>query len=176
MSVTTADQEAIEGGSLTLEMIREGGDQSKALTIPLILSGTGQPEDYTLSSENVVFAPGASTASVTLDITNVSDAENPETVIVELGALPSEILRGTPNSVTITISRSDFETTVNMLTSSREMAEGESVALEFSRSGVDLSQSLTIPLFLGGTSQVSDYTLSSENVVFAPGDSTVSVT
>ena len=46
--------------------------------------------DYTLPS-NVVFASGASTASVILNVVDDSDFEVDETVIVELGVLPPGI-------------------------------------------------------------------------------------
>ena len=134
-----------------------------ALSIPLSVTGTGQPEDYTLLS-NVEFAPGASTASLTLDITDDPGFEASETVIVGFGGpLSPEILLGTSNSVTITIPENDIQT-VSVVTAAQEVAEGDSLKLEFSRLGGDHSQPLTLPLSLDGTSQASDYTLSSENV------------
>ena len=176
VSVTTTAQEVAEGESLTLEFTRTAGDQTKALTIPLTVSGGAQASDYTLSSENVVFAPDASTASVTLDITDDPGFEALETVTIALGVLPSETSLGTPKSVTITIPENDADTTVSVVTSNQEVAEGDSLTLEFSRAGGDQTDALTIPLLVSGGAQAKDYTLSSENVVFAPGVSTASVT
>ena len=121
------------------------------------------------------FAPGASTASVTLAIIDDPDFENPETVIVELGDLPPETLMGTPESVTLTIPRNDVDTIVWMTTVAQEAAEGNSVTLGFSRSGGDTSLTLTVPLSVSGTAQAEDYELP-VSVTFESSESTASVT
>ena len=147
------------------------------MTIPLSLDGTSQASDYTLSSENVVFAPGDSTASVILDITDDSDFEISELIIASFeSSLPVGVALGVSNSIAVTIPRNDFDTTVSVTTTAREVAEGESLILEFTRTAGDQTEALTIPLTVSGGAQAEDYTLSSENVVFAPGDSTASVT
>ena len=128
---------------------------SRTLTVPLSVSGTAQAEDYTLST-SVTFVSGQTTASVTLDAIDDPDFEVDETVIVAIGSsLPPETLVGTPNSVTLTISRSDADTTVRMVTLDQEAIEGNSVTLEFSRSGGDLSRILSIPLSVSGAVQSS---------------------
>ena len=174
VSVATPAQEVAEGSSVTLEFTRTAGDQTKALTIPLVVTGTAQASDYTLPS-SVEFAPSASTASVTLDVVDDPDFEVDETVIVELGTLPSETLLGTPKSVTLTISRNDADTTVSMTTADQEATEGNSVTLELSRLGGDLSRTLTVPLIVTGTAQASDYELP-VSVTFESSESTASVT
>ena len=110
-----------------------------------------------------------------MDITDDPSFEALETVIVGFGGpLPPETLLGDPDSVTITIPENDIQT-VNAVTTDQNVAEGDSLTLEFSRVDGDHSQPLTVPLSLGGTAQDSDYTLST-SATFAPGASTASVT
>ena len=101
-----------EGGTLTVTATLTSNAQGP-LTIPVQMRTSGSPTaaaaDFSLSnSGNITIADGASSGTLTL--TAVADSleeADTETFTLELGALPTGYLPGTPSHVDITITDND---------------------------------------------------------------------
>ena len=97
-----------EGGSVT---VRANLDRTteREVAVPLIVTaGSGvSDEDYSGVPENVVFAPGSSSATFRFraEIDDVAEAD--EVVTVSFGTLPEGVSAGSPTTTTVTIEDGD---------------------------------------------------------------------
>ena len=72
--------------------------------IPLTIGGTATTgTDYSGVPTSVTVAANTTTATFTLSATTDLVADSGETVIITLGAAPSDVTNGTPNTATVTI-------------------------------------------------------------------------
>ena len=115
---------AVEGGSvLTLTATRSSLYASPApgpqvIPIQVRTAGTtAQASDYTLASE-IRIAKGESSGTVTFTAADDSLDEGAETVVVELGTLPTDHVAVPPGAVTITIADTDGPNTSPTLATS----------------------------------------------------------
>ena len=102
---------ASEGGSaLTITATRgEANTSGGALTIPIQVKASGttaQPSDYTVAS-SISIPNNASSGTTTFAAVDDSVDEPAETVVIELGTLPSGSMAGPNDEVTITIADDD---------------------------------------------------------------------
>ena len=98
---------------LTLTATRsETNTSGSALSIPIQIKTSGttaQPADYTLGAMSISIPNNSATGTTTFSVTDDSDMEAAETVVIELGTLPSGSVVGSNNvagsskEVTITI-------------------------------------------------------------------------
>ena len=73
-------------------------------TVALGLGGTAtRGHDYAISSDSVVLAPNATSASVTLDVYRDFDDEGDESITVTIDSITGQAQPGTASSVTITL-------------------------------------------------------------------------
>ena len=97
-----------EGGSVT---VRANLDRTteREVTVPLIVTaGSGvSDEDYSGVPENVVFAPGSSSATFRFKAESDDVDEADEVVTVSFGTLPEGVTAGSPNTATVTIEDGD---------------------------------------------------------------------
>ena len=102
--------EASGARTLTVTATRSAANTSgTALSIPIRVKAAGttaQPADYTLAG-SISIANNATAGTATFTVTDDSADERDETVVVELGPLPSGTVAGTPSEVTVTIRDDD---------------------------------------------------------------------
>ncbi|MYI87185.1 MAG: hypothetical protein F4074_01020, partial [Synechococcus sp. SB0672_bin_10] len=163
LSVSNAGM-AEEGGSnliitVTISAVNTSG---LPLSVPLQVKSadtTGQSDDYQLGATTISIPHGATTGTTTFTAVDDSTDEPPETVVVELGALPANLRPGADNEVAITIADNDA-TTVTLTTPDASTTEGYAsdpakvvdpaeVVLTLNR-GLVAGEKLTIPLALDG--------------------------
>ena len=115
-------------------------------------------EDYTMLSENVTFATGDTTQTISIAVTNDMAVEPDETFTVSLGTLPPNARAGTRNSVEITITSEDVPA-LSVAAAPTSIAEGAASTITITASAAPVGN-LTIPFTIGGTGiAAADYTL-----------------
>jgi hypothetical protein len=174
------------------------GVTSNSLTVNFSVGGTAtfgaSPNDYTesgaasftASSGSVTFAPGSSTASVTVDPEADTTVEPDETV--DLTLTPGSGYNvASPSSASGTILNDDTDVSVAVSPAAVLEDGPTNLVYTFTRNGVT-SNSLTVHFSVGGTatfgaspndyteSGATSFTSSSGTVTFAPGSSTATVT
>ncbi len=103
VTVTATDSAASEAGSdPAVWTIARTGDTSAALSIPISISGTASPADYTLNPSAWATIP-AGQSSTTVTLTPADDAlgEGPETATLVLGGGPGYLLKAAVSSISI---------------------------------------------------------------------------
>ena len=104
-------EENVTGGSVEVTLELTGTTSSRALVIPVSTANGSATagSDYTaLTNMNVTIAAGATTQTVSIDITNDDVDEADETFTVSIGTLPSGVTAGTSDqTVTVTIADDD---------------------------------------------------------------------
>ncbi|WP_436517882.1 YHYH protein [Ekhidna sp. To15] len=79
-----------------------------SITIPFSLSGTATENgDFEVSETSAVIASDATSATIQISITDDTEDEQDETIIITLGSLPSSITAGSSTDATITITDND---------------------------------------------------------------------
>jgi hypothetical protein len=184
-----------EDGStgLVYTFTRTGFTNTALITNFLVSGTTSLGSDYTQTgtatftgnSGTVSFAPGATTATVTLTPTADSNFEADETVAIAL-APGSNYALGTASPVTGTILNDDANVSVAVSPSTVLENGNTSLVYTFTRTGF-LNKALTVDFNVGGTAtfgNANDYTQTGADsfdgttgrVTFASGSSTATVT
>ncbi len=139
----------------------EANDSGSPIVIPIRVKADGttaEPADYTLAG-SISIASTESTGEATFAVANDNADEPPETVIVELGALPAGNEAGDDGEVEITITDNDA-TTVTLAGAVGNVAEGDTKTFTLSLGrGLFNGEALTVPLSFAGTAtRGTDYT------------------
>ena len=88
--------------------ISETNTSGGTLTIPFSVAGTAsENNDYSISESSVIIASNENSANVEITITDDSEVEEDETIIITLGSIPSTLSAGNNSSATITITDND---------------------------------------------------------------------
>jgi len=186
VSISSEDNTATEGGddaSFTISLSNEN-TTGEVLTVPYTLSGTAENgSDYASLSGSAEIANGSSSVTVSVDITDDSEVEEDETVIVTLNTenLPSSLTAGSPTSMTLTITDNDIEFSAEASVAATTATGGEGssgLAFTFSLSQTNTSGAdLTIPYTVSGSATSgSDYDALSGSVVITENSSDISIT
>ena len=151
------------------------------LTIPLSISGTATSgSDYIAVNSNVTIASNQTSGSITFNITDDSEDEGSETIIVALGSsLPDGITAGQGSSTTITINDNDAQETYTVSISGTSNVSESSTDVPFTIS-LDKANSSTGPLAIsytisGTATSGTDFTAPTGSVSIASGFSEASV-
>ena len=113
IDLTVSESGAVTEGDapLTLTATRnETNTSGSPLSIPIQIKTSGttaQPADYTLGAMSISIPNNSATGTTTFAVTDDSDIEATETVVIELGTLPSGNAVGSNKEVTITITDDD---------------------------------------------------------------------
>jgi hypothetical protein len=196
VSVAVSPASVVEDGATNLVYtFTRVGVTSSSLTVNFNVGGTAtfgvSPDDYTqtgaatftTSSGSVTFAPGSSTATVTVNPETDSTVEPDETVALTLAAGTGYNV-ASPSSATGTIINDDTDVSVAVSPASVAEDGATNLTYTFTRAGVT-SGSLTVNFSVAGSAGFgSDYTQSGAasftpttgTVTFSPGSSTAVVT
>ena len=153
VSIAATDAAASEQGPNTGEftLTRTGGDQTKALTVSLSISGTAtNGTDYNIITNSVVIKANESTAKITVTPKDDDLYESTETVIVTMLAGTAYTIAPGLNKDTVYIA--DNEPTVGVSASVASANEEGPVNGEFTilRSGGSTAKPLTVSFTLTG--------------------------
>ena len=199
VSVTVSPASVTEDGAGNLVYtFTRNGVTSNSLTVNFSVGGTAtfgaSPNDYTesgattftTSAGSVTFAPGSSTATVTVNPETDSTVEPDETVDITLTSGAGYNV-GSPTSASGTIANDDTDVSITVSPASVAEDGATNLVYTFTRNGVTTS-SLTVNFSVGGTatfgaspndyteSGATSFTSSAGTVTFAPGSSTATVT
>ncbi|MCY4257259.1 MAG: hypothetical protein OXE04_03085, partial [bacterium] len=163
-----------EGGTLTVTATLGSAAPSGGVTIPVGMRTTGNPTasaaDFTLSATSVTIAQGSTSGMITFTATDDDIDEDAETLVLELGTLPSGYIAGTPASVSVSIS--DDDTAGVIVSESTRMVGENSGTASYtvvlgSEPTADVSVALSVsgPVLLDGPDGAVTFT-SSETLMF----------
>ena len=182
ISLTVSPTSVTEDGTANLVYtFTRTGATTSALTVNYGITGTANSTDYTGATpgtgKTITFAPGSSTATLTIDPTADTTVEANETVALTL-ATGTGYTVGTTTAVTGTITNDDLPSITLAVSPSSVTEDGTSnLVYTFTRSGVT-TNALTVNYTLGGTATLNtDYTRTgtTNTVTFAAGSSTATV-
>ncbi len=144
------------------------------ITVPLILSGSADGQDYRLSTTSVTIPAGQTRAIVTLTVTDDQRDELPETLTIQLGTpIGGEL--GTNTAVTVTID--DNDPVLSFVRSSDTTSDESGTITVIARALSPVIADLTVPFTSFGSATLGvDYTLSANAFQFLAGASTAAVT
>ncbi len=144
------------------------------ITVPLILSGSADGQDYRLSTTSVTIPAGQTRAIVTLTVTDDQRDELPETLTIQLGTpIGGEL--GTNTALTVTID--DNDPVLSFVRSSDTTSDESGTITVIARSLSPVIADLTVPFTSYGSATLGvDYTLSANAFQFLAGASTAAVT
>ena len=157
-------------------------DPGREVTIPIVATPQdgASEDDYSGLPESVTFQPGEIEASFLLTVTDDGVDDDGESLLLELGELPTGVTTGTGSARTTVLLDDDDAPTaleVNYGRSAYNVGEGGSVTVELTLSD-DPERQLTIPVqaLRLGTTEASDFSLSANSIVFGPGERTKTFT
>jgi hypothetical protein len=165
------------GGSATVTINRSGYTAGTATVHIATANGTATAgSDYTAVSQDVSFAAGETSKTVSIPITNDSTIEPSETVLLSLSSPSSGATLGSPNSATLTITDNDRALAFSSATYSVNEGDG-TATVAISRTGSTGAYSDTVHFATanGTATAGSDYTAVSQTVTFAAGDTSKTV-
>ncbi|HSS21263.1 MAG TPA: Calx-beta domain-containing protein [Pyrinomonadaceae bacterium] len=199
VSVAVSPGSVSEDGATNLVYtFTRAGVTSTSLTVNFAVGGSAtfgaSPNDYTqtgattftTTSGSVTFAPGNSTATVTVNPETDTTVEPDETVDLTLTAGAGYNV-GSPSSASGTIVNDDTDVSIAVAPASVAEDGATNLVYTFTRVGVT-STSLTVNFSVGGTANfgvspndytqtgATSFTSSSGSVTFGPGNSTATVT
>ncbi len=189
---------AEDGATNLVYTFTRNGVTSGALTVNFTVGGTASfgvsPNDYTQTGATsftpptgtVTFAPGNSTAMITVDPQTDTTIEADETVILSLAAGAGYNV-SSPSSATGTITNDDADVSVAVTPAAVAEDGATNLVYTFTRTGFTAG-ALTVNFSVGGTAVfgpspddytqtgATTYTTTSGSVTFAPGSPTAIVT
>ena len=160
-------------------------ERNEALTVPLFdpqHRGGASADDYSGVPESVTFQPGQTRASFTVRVTDDSDDDDGESVLLGFRSLfpdDLEVGRYGPGSTTLRIDDNDGETavTVSFEAANYTAVEGGATATVGLRLSTAPGREVTIPLTTENRGATSgDYTVEPSSVTFEPSETEKTLT
>jgi len=186
VSFMTATSTVTEANAPHAIVVALSAPSGKPVTVPFsLMAGTAvDPSDYTLgTSSPLVFPPGTTTQTITVNVVDDLLDEDGETAIVQLGA-PTNATTAAPASHTATLTDNDATPLVSF-----DPAETDGSSIEGDGGGTVTrvyklvlnaasGRTATVPItFSGGAANPADYTVSTAlPLVFAPGETQKTIT
>ena len=181
VSITDNDQLAltVSFGAATYS-VTEGSTVSIALNLDqaadreVVVPLTTNPAsgDFSLASQSVTFASGESAASVVLTASEDDDTDD-ESVSIAFGTLPADVSSGSQATTTVSITDNDqLALTVSFGAATYSVTEGATVSIALNLDQA-ADREVVVPLTTNPAS--GDFSLASQSVTFASGESAASV-
>ena len=165
---------AEDGGSATITVVRSGGSEG-AVTVDLIVAdGTATAADYTNASQTLSFADGETSTTITIDITDDSQQEGDETILLSLTNVAGGATLGDTAAATLTITANDNPGAIAFDASSYTITEDvNSATITLVRTaGSDGAVTVDVVFTDDTATAGSDYTIPATTVSFADGETT----
>ena len=179
VSFGAASYTVTEGSTVSVE-VKLDQDPERTVAIPITSTPGGGAEaaDYSGVPENVTFAAGETSKTITFTATDDSADDDGETVALGFGTRPTGVTAGTTSTTTVTITDNDDPAvTVSFGAASYTVAEGSTVSVEV-KLNQDPERTVAIPITStpGGGAEAADYSGVPENVTFAAGETSKTFT
>ena len=170
-----------EGGSVEVTVTLGASFAKKTVTLPLTVTGVGgaTAADYSGVPSELVFAPGETEKTFTVELTDDDVDDDDESVTLSFGTLPSTLKDGGDHqTATVTIrDNDDPEVDVEFGAATYSADEGGTATVTVTLS-VDPERTVTIPLIKteqGGVSN-ADYSGVPDSVTFNTGETSKTFT
>lgn len=176
---SSATYSVSEAGPTATITINRSGDTASAVNVDVTTANETATAglDYTAVDGNVSFATGVTSQTVSVPITDDLLSEGSETLTLSLSNPSAGAERGSPSTTTLTIT--DNERSFALIPASSSVGEGSgSATITLTRTGsTAVTDSVHFATANGTAAAGSDYTAVSQDVSFAPGvtSQTVSV-
>ncbi|MGA9762156.1 MAG: Calx-beta domain-containing protein [Gaiellaceae bacterium] len=171
-SLSASSYSATEGDGTVAVTIKRDGLTTKPDTVDLNVGGgtASAGRDYTDVSRTVTFAAGDSSKTVEIPILEDDLVEPGETVDLSLSNASSPATLASPHAATLTIADNDRSFALSAQSYSVGEADGHAT-VTIRRSGLGTnSDSVNVATADGSAKASTDYTPRSEQLVFAPGE------
>ncbi len=146
-----------EGSGSVLLQLSLSTESATTVTVPVALSGSATPGgDYTITPNPVVFAPGSTSATITVVVTDDALDEPDETAVLTLGA-PSGAVVGSNGTHTVTIVDNDGAPTVDFDVPALSIDESGGTLPVTVNLSATTSLPVTIPYTLSGSASAADH-------------------
>ncbi len=182
VAFAAATSSADEGaGTATITATLTGSTSEQTVTVDYAVTGgnaTGGGTDYTLAAGTLTFAPGETSAAITVPLVDDSEYELDETVEIELTG-PVNATLGAITLHTLTITDNDQPTVQFQQAASTVAEDGGSTTITVTLTAPVLAgDTITVPFsVVGGTAGAADYVLATSSpLVFNPGDDLKAIT
>ena len=157
VTISTGQSSVTEGGEASFTLQRSG-DTTAALTVSVVVGGTGARTSRAAPS-SVTFAAGSDTATLSLELHDdtVVRPEGGELRVWVYGssANPPKYLTTAQNRATITVTDNDVAS-FTVTPSAEELTEGQTLTVTVDTGGVTFPANQDIELRLGGTATAAD--------------------
>lgn len=169
---------ATEGDTVNVS-VQLSADPQETVTLPLSArhAGGASTADYTVPAD-VVFNSGETQTSFSVQLTDDSEDDDGESVILSFGTLPDGIVLGSPSTATIRIVDNDVPDVVaNFGASTYSVTEGSTVSVQV-RLSANPERTVILPLSttLQGGASTSDYSGVPTSVTFNSGQTSKTFT
>ena len=167
-----------EGSNMSFEVLLSAASEH-TLSVPYnVVAGstTAGSSDYSLPDGPLVFAPGETSKTITITAVDDSLDEPTEKVVVQLGSGSNYMVNTTAGSVVAWIEDNDAPPVVSL--SGGSATEGSAVSFTVSLSAAS-GHTFAVPYSLvagSTTAGSSDYSLPAGPLVFAPGETSKTIT
>ncbi|MDW7773480.1 MAG: Calx-beta domain-containing protein [Desulfobulbaceae bacterium] len=181
VTFTSANQATVdESGTatITVELSAASGREVEVpFTINAASTAAGGGTDYSITASPVVIPVGYTTADITVTITEDSDIEGDETVIIDMGS-PTNATQGTTIQHTLTITDDEPPPVVNFTEASQTVDENVGEVTVTATLDVISILDVTVPFTVGGTATGggTDHDLADNNITITAGQLTGSTT
>ncbi|MCA9145054.1 MAG: DUF5050 domain-containing protein [Planctomycetales bacterium] len=167
-----------EGTSTVVATLRLSAPSAATVTVPYSVasSTTLSGSEYSLNpGSSVVFAPGETAKSITINLGNDSLDEPTEYLRLLMGNPENAVATG-GRSFTVAVRDNDVPR-VSFTQSKRTVWEDQGTVTITAKLSIPSSQTISVPISRSGTaSYSSDYTMNTGSFVFSPGQTSVSRT
>ena len=170
---------ATEGGTNgNVRFTRTGGNLAAPLTVQYVIGGTATSgDDYTPLSGSVTILAGDADADVSIEALADNLVEGIETLTLQIFPTSTYLLFGDSTNETAIVPIIDDPPVVSVAAIADAEEGGADGVFEFTRTGGDLTKTLTVAYTVGGTATSGDdYTALSKSVTFAANETTANVT
>ena len=170
-----------EGGSVEVTVTLGDSFEKKTVTLPLTVTGAGgaTSADYSGVPSELVFAPGETSKTFTVDLTDDDVDDDDETVTLGFGTLPSTLKEGGDHQTATVAIRDDDDPEVDVAfgAASYSADEGGSTTVTVTLSA-DPERTVIIPLTTTGQGGIStaDYSGVPASVTFNTGETSKTFT
>ncbi len=181
---------AIENGAAAMVTVNldQPADRTVRIEISATRPATTEAGDYTVSATYVVFLEDEESRTITVTAHDDSDTDN-ETVRLGFGSLPTGVGAGGPSSTTVTLRDDDLKplTVAFSLPTSNATENGSNATVTVTLTPA-ADRTVRIPILTHNAASggppapatnpavAADYSLSAEEVIFTPGQSSKSIT
>ena len=164
-----------EGDAVEVTVTLGDTFETKTVTLPISSAGSGggTAEDYSGVPESLVFAPGETTKTFTVAVTDDDVDDDDETITLSFGAAPTTVkMGGDHETATITIrDNDDPEIEVEFGAAAYAVAEGGTGTISLTLNA-DPERTVAIPVIVGanhGGATSADYSGVPASVTFNAG-------